>query len=159
MFLCALQRITSAGRRVSLVKLFQQALRGLGVDGSVYAVDLQPHAPAIQVADGGETLPSVTDVKYLDYLLEYCKANQIRLVVPTIDTELHILSSAKERFEAEGILLLVCSDEVNNISLDKRNTQQFFQENHALFSTLPTLTTTRNSWGGLITKNKRKHTA
>ena len=54
--------ITSAGRRVSLVQLFQQAIAQLGVNGKVFAVDMQEHAPALQVADESQTIVRVTDV-------------------------------------------------------------------------------------------------
>ena len=120
--------ITSAGRRVSLLRLFQQALRSLEVEGEVVAVDLQAHAPALHVAEQWETVPRVTEEGYLEHLLELCRRYQICLVVPTIDTELHILASAREQFEAEGITLLVCSNEVNQIAFDKRSTQQFLLE-------------------------------
>jgi len=120
--------ITSAGRRVSLLRLFQQAQRNLGLEGEVVAVDLQPHAPALHVAAHWETVPRVTEEGYLDHLLELCRRYQVRLVVPTIDTELHILASVRERFESEGITLLVCSNEVNQIAFDKRSTQQFLSD-------------------------------
>jgi len=121
--------ITSAGRRVSLVRLFQKAIQELQLDGLVYAVDLQANAPALHVADGWKTVPRVTEKKYLDRLLMFCKKYQISLVVPTIDTELHILASARDKFAAEGVLLLVCSNNVNQIAFDKRSTQRFFEDN------------------------------
>ena len=121
--------ITSAGRRVSLVRLFQMALDKLQLNGLVYAVDLQVHAPALQVADKSKTMPQVTDASYIDQLFEFCKENQIKLVVPTIDKELSILSKARDQFESRGIQLLVCSNEVNQVFFDKRSAQRFFEKN------------------------------
>lgn len=121
--------ISSVGRRVSLVRLFKQALRGLNVAGSVFAVDHHSHAPALHVADKGWTVPRVTDPVYVDRLIEICRENDIGLVVPTIDTELHILSGARDRFKAEDIFVLVCPDEVNDTSGDKCKTDAFFRQN------------------------------
>lgn len=118
--------ISSVGRRVSLVRLFQKALRGLDIIGSVYAVDFCSHAPALQVADDGWTVPRVTEPTYVDRLIEICKENAVRLVVPTIDTELNILSEARDRFKIADVSLLVCSDETNDVSSDKRKTEIFF---------------------------------
>ncbi len=121
--------ITSAGRRVSLVRLFKQALNDLGVDGLVCAVDLQAHAPALQVADRFKTIVRVTDADYISQLLEVCISNNIRLVVPTIDTELDILSKSADLFNDRGIKILVCESVINQIFRDKRNSQSFFESN------------------------------
>ena len=121
--------ITSAGRRVSLVRMFQRALEELHVNGLVYAVDLQDHAPALQVADRCQTMPRVTDVSYIDQLLEFCIENQIKLVVPTIDTELLILSKVRSQFLSHGIQLLTCSNKINRTFFDKRSAQRFFENN------------------------------
>lgn len=121
--------ISSVGRRVSLVRLFKKALRGLEIKGSVYAVDLHSHAPALQIADDGWVVPKVTDPAYVDCLIEICRKNDVQLVVPTIDTELNILSEARDRFEVAGVSLLVCSGETNDVSSDKRNTDVFFKTN------------------------------
>jgi carbamoyl-phosphate synthase large subunit len=121
--------ITSAGRRVSLVRLFQSALENLNINGIVYAVDMNSHAPALQVADKFFTLPSVNDASYIDQLLLACAEHKIRLVIPTIDTELNVLSLSKDRFESNGVKLMLCSNEVNQIFLDKNLTQIFFEKN------------------------------
>lgn len=121
--------ITSAGRRVSLVRMFQRALGKLHLNGLVYAVDLQNHAPALQVADRSQTMPRVTDASYIDQLLAFCIEKQIKLVVPTIDTELLVLSKARSQFLSHGIQLLTCSNKINRTFFDKRSTQRFFENN------------------------------
>ena len=47
---------TSAGRRVELLRLFQQARDRLKLDGKTVVTDIDPLAPAIQVADGAVAL-------------------------------------------------------------------------------------------------------
>jgi carbamoyl-phosphate synthase large subunit len=42
---------TSAGRRVELLRAFREAYSLLGITGHVIALDADPLAPALQVAD------------------------------------------------------------------------------------------------------------
>ena len=122
--------ISSAGRRVSLVELFQKAIIQLDIKGKVFAVDLQEHAPALQVADESQVVMRVTDENYIDQLLEICKINDINLIVPTIDTELNILSAASDLFSQHNIKVLVCGNDTNHIFMDKRRSQSFFESNN-----------------------------
>ena len=56
--------ITSAGKRVSLVRIFQEALRKLSLQAKVYTTDMKPEmAPAGFVSDGCFKVPRVTDDK------------------------------------------------------------------------------------------------
>ncbi len=119
---------TSSGRRVSMIRCFREALDKLGLKGNLISADLQKHAPASFVADDRELVPRVTDDSYVPALLEICRRRCIRLLVPLIDTELHLLTPHRNAFEDIGVTLLVSSDEVNRISLDKRNTREFFIE-------------------------------
>lgn len=119
---------TSSGRRVSLLRHFREALHKLGLNGRVVSADLQKHAPASFVADDRELVPRVTDQAYVPALLEICRRRGIRLLVPLIDTELHLLAPHHKAFEDIGVTLLVSSEEVNHLSLDKRRTREFFIE-------------------------------
>ena len=120
--------ISSAGRRVSLIRLFQRAYKDLKIIGGVFASDMSKYAPALQVADKSFVVPGVNENFFIEFMVSLCLKNKIKLIIPTIDTELNILSASEEIFEANGISLLVCSNEANNIFLDKNSTQKFFQE-------------------------------
>ena len=117
----------SAGRRVSLLRLFRKALGDLGLSGKLVTTDLRKDAPAPYVADFREQVPRVTDPAYIDTLLEICRKREINLLVPTIDTELHLLAPHREKFAALGTTLLVSASEVNHICLDKSRTAEFFR--------------------------------
>ena len=85
--------ITSAGRRVSLVKAFQHELIKLVPDGLVMTTDYNIKlSAACHISDKAFKLPLVTDPSYLNLLLEICLANDIKLIIPTIDTELLLLA-------------------------------------------------------------------
>ena len=121
--------ITSVGQRVALVKDFQETLRGFYPDGKVYTTDMNPQmAPAAYVSDGCFGVPRCTSEDYIKSLLTICLGNKIGLIVPTIDTELAILSAHKELFKEHGIIVSVSDYEFIMMCRDKRNTGAFFEK-------------------------------
>jgi len=126
--------LTSVGRRVSLVNFFKEALDGAG---SVYSADCDPTAPGLYVAHKSFLVPKVTDKEYIPYLLDKCKKENIKMVIPLIDPELPILAIAREIFLGEGIIPLVSSYETIMIGYDKLLTYKFLIENG--FSTPKTI--------------------
>lgn len=76
-------------------------------------------------------MPRVTSPEYIDQLLQLCLNNQIKLVVPTIDTELLVLSENIEYFKQQGIHLLVSNPGLVRECRDKRQINQFFK-NHGI---------------------------
>lgn len=122
--------ITSAGQRVSLVRAFQNEIKKINADNKVYTVDLNPQlAPACHISDGYKKIVRVTEDSYISALLNICKEWKIKLIIPTIDTELLVLSLNKELFLAEGIIPVVSTYEFIKKCRDKRLINQFFNEN------------------------------
>ncbi len=122
--------ITSVGRRVSLVKNFQETLKRFNKTGRVYTTDMNPFlSSACQISDGYLQVPRVTDKEYLNILKDYCLKNEISIVVPTIDTELYILSCAKDDFLNDGIFLAISSIKICEIFYLKDTTEKFFLDN------------------------------
>lgn len=121
--------ITSAGQRVSLVRSFQTELKKYFVDGQVFTTDLNPIlAPACHVSDRSFTVPRVTSPEYIDQLLHLCLNNQIKLVIPTIDTELLVLSENIDYFKQQGIQLVVSDPDLVHQCRDKRQINEFFEK-------------------------------
>jgi carbamoyl-phosphate synthase large subunit len=119
--------ITSAGRRVSLVRSFQKELKKIDPKCKVYATDSNPIlSAACQVADGFFKVPQLDDPDYLAVLIDFCKIYNISLIIPTIDTELLELANNKAQFEKQGITVVVSSVEFVNKCRDKRLTHHFF---------------------------------
>ncbi len=119
--------ITSAGRRVSLVKAFQQELTKLVPGGLVMTTDYNIKlSAACHISDKAFKLPLVTDPSYLNLLLELCKANNIKLIIPTIDTELLLLAKNLKLFLKNGITPIVSSKTFIDICRDKRSMHSFF---------------------------------
>lgn len=122
--------ISSAGRRVSLTQSFKDALHSLRLKGKVFTADASNFCAAHLAGDGGIKLPPIKSDCFLPALKDFCLRNNVRLVVPTIDTELLPLALAKENFAENGISLLVSSPEVIRICYDKFRTAQFFESHH-----------------------------
>lgn len=121
--------ITSAGKRVALVKAFIESLSRFFPDAKVYITDMNPSmAPAAYISDGYISVPRVTSENYIEILQEICVKYDIGLVVPTIDTELAILSANKPIFERWGTHLCVSDYDFIMMCRDKRNTGAFFEK-------------------------------
>src|SRR5690606_2437053 len=123
--------ITSAGRRVSIVRSFQKELKKIYPNGKVYAADLKPKlSAACQVADYYFKAPKLNDPDYIYVLLELCKTHNISLVIPTIDTELLELAKHEVQFEEHGIAVVISSVEFVSKCRDKREIHKFFEEHN-----------------------------
>ncbi len=114
--------LTCAGRRNYLVSYFREALAGAG---RVFAADARGDAPALAEADSGFVVPPVDEPEYVPRLLDLCRAQQVRLVVPLNDLELPILARSRHIFLCEGVFPLVPSESVVDICFDKWNTYEF----------------------------------
>lgn len=100
--------ITSAGRRVELVKSFKESGKKLDIDLKVICIDLKPElSPACQIADLCLRAPRVTSKEYINFLKQTCIDNSIALIIPTIDTELLVLSEYREEFLKFGVNIII----------------------------------------------------
>ena len=65
----------------------------------VYTAETNPEwSSACRVSDEYFTIPRVDNKNYINSILELCIKKQIKIVIPTIDTELLVLSDSKELF-------------------------------------------------------------
>ena len=109
--------VTAAGRRTSLVLAFMEEARRRG--GRVLASDVDPLAPALYLADEALNIPRTGDPAYVDALLEAVAHHAIRLIIPTIDTDLPVLAQTQAEFAALGCRVAVSSESFVAITLDK----------------------------------------
>ena len=121
--------ITSVGKRVVLTKYFKETLSRCFPDGKILTTDMNPEmAPAAYASDKCFKVPRVTDESYGELLLQLCLENEIGMIIPTIDTELMVLSQIKNLFASKGISVIVSDPSFIAICRDKRNTGSFFEE-------------------------------
>jgi carbamoyl-phosphate synthase large subunit len=109
--------VSSAGRRGHLVKILQQVARQNG--GKVIAVDASPLSAAGVIADRFEVVPPVDSPAFTDHLLDVCQRHRADILVPTIDTELACLATARPHFEERGVQIWVSKPEVIELGSDK----------------------------------------
>lgn len=119
---------TSVGRRIELIQAFHNAANKKHIDIVIYGADFSPIAPALFFCDEKRTVCRIKDPQYISELLAICKKEQITLLIPTIDTDLLLLSQNKEQFEQIGTQVLISSPSAITICRDKRKTAEFFEE-------------------------------
>ena len=98
--------ITSASRKVLLVRAFRAAAKALG-GGRIVAADIDPSAAALYDADDARLVPRSDDPSFIPSLLQICRDEQIGLIVPTRDGELPVLAGQRALFAKDGILVLI----------------------------------------------------
>jgi len=107
------------GRRTALVNAFRKSLADLSLHGRILGADRLPYSAAMQVCDRMLIVPESRHSEYVGRLLEVCRTEQVDLLIPLIDPELHILSGLNERFAEIGTVLCLSSPEVVDICGDK----------------------------------------
>lgn len=113
--------LTSAGRRTYLVEYFKEALAG---QGNVYASN-SIDTYTLHQADGYVITPDIYDKEYINFLISYCKKNQISAIISLFDIDLPVLAKHKDEFEKEGIKVVVSDYNVTQICNDKWSTYEF----------------------------------
>lgn len=117
--------ISSAGRRVGLVRAFQDAVGPLG--GRVITTDNRPElSAACQLSDIHAQVPRIEDPGFLDATLSIAQSREVGLVIPTLDTELAELASVRSEWSAQGIHVSVPDAELTARCRDKRQTADLF---------------------------------
>jgi carbamoyl-phosphate synthase large subunit len=67
-------------------------------------------------------VPLATDLSYVTELLTICQAEQVRLLIPTIDDELATIAAAREQFKALSTVVACSPAETATICNDKYET-------------------------------------
>ena len=118
---------TSVGRRVELIQAFKEAANKLNTPLEIYGADLVNDAPALYFCDKQIMVPRISDPKYIDTLLTVCKKEKINCLIPTIDTDLLLLSENKTRFEDINTKVFISSYDKVLLCRDKSLTSDYFR--------------------------------
>lgn len=117
---------TSVGRRVELLQAFRHAAEKNGVDLTIIGVDISRDAPALYFCDVTEIVCRISDKNYIPSLLAICERENVDCLIPTIDTDLLLLSKHKHCFEHIGTKVLISRTEKVQICRDKNYTADYF---------------------------------
>ena len=121
--------ISCAGRRVELLKYFKNSLIKISQDAKIFASDLNPNlSSACYFADDIIKTMPIGDDNYIDNLLTVCIKNDIGLIIPTIDTELLVLSQNTQLFLDNDIEIVISSPDLISKCRDKRITHDLFKK-------------------------------
>jgi len=120
---------TCIGRRVSLLNSFRRAGRQLKINLSLLGTDATELSSALQLCDKGFPVRPITHANYIKQLLSIVRTNNVKLLIPTVDLDLKLLSQNKPKFAAAGCCVLVSTPDVVDICQDKRKTFRFLLKN------------------------------
>ncbi len=118
---------TGIGRRVELVQAFRQAALVLNVNLKIYGADMSGTAPAIFYCDCVRKICSMHNPDYISQLVDICQKDRIDIIIPTIDTDLLVLSGNVGKFNSIGTKVLISEPDKIAICRDKNYTADFFE--------------------------------
>jgi carbamoyl-phosphate synthase large subunit len=121
--------ITSASRKVSLVREFQNAIRQEG-GGKIIAADTSPFSAALYRADDHFLIPSSDNSRFIPTLLKLCEQEEIKMIIPTRDEELLPFARHRKEFKAVGTTVVVSSAEVIEKCQDKKAFNDFCRQHN-----------------------------
>ena len=116
------------GRRVELIQAFRASAQRLGIKLTLIGTDQTPTAPALWYVDEAVLAPPITDSQYVPSLLEIVRRTGAAALVPTIDSDLPILSAHRDEFTAAGCQALIAEPEIIRVCRDKMETYRFLSQ-------------------------------
>lgn len=112
--------ISSAGRRVYLVRWFQEALANLDILGEVHVLDYDPGAAAAASADGYRQMPAYTSPDYAEAFWQAIDSIQPNLFISLNDYELTKLSEGlANQLRAGGVAVPALDTASHRAASDK----------------------------------------
>ncbi|GHU79943.1 hypothetical protein AGMMS49992_32490 [Clostridia bacterium] len=116
---------TCVGRRVELIQAFRAAADNLAIRLRIYGSDTDINAPAAFFCDQYIQSCIIIEPQYIKTLVQICKNEQVDAVIPTIDTDLIILSESKDLFLEVGTRVIVSDIDTILLCRDKSKTVDF----------------------------------
>lgn len=119
--------ILSCGTRNKIVQYFKKELKG---GGKVIAADCWNLAPALYEADSYYIVPRITEIGYIETILEICNKEKVTGIFSLIDPELEILALNKKKFEQAGVTVFVSNYDVVRTCFNKVSMYEFCVNNN-----------------------------
>ncbi len=116
--------ITSVSRKVPLVKAVKMAAKKVTDSIKIIGGDVNENCIAKFFVDDFWLMPFIKDLN-TEKVIEYCKTNNIKLIIPTRDGELTFFSSISNDLEKSGIYVLISNPEQIEVCLDKNLFYEF----------------------------------
>lgn len=110
--------ITSVSQKLSCVREVRRALDKLAAGGEVIGADLDPGCLARGFVDRFWTMPRLDALSTGD-LIDYCRANDVGIIVPTRDGELSWFAGRRAALAEAGVAVMVPGPDAVETCLDK----------------------------------------
>lgn len=111
--------LTSAGVATA-VNVISALRRPPGPSPRILAVDMNPYAAGLHLADAWRLVPPATDPDYEDILLDICHREGISFVFPLHSSEIERMAAAAPRFRAAGVAMMTPTPETTRLCSDKQ---------------------------------------
>jgi carbamoyl-phosphate synthase large subunit len=118
---------TAIGRRVELIKGFQESFKKNDIEARILGVDINPQlAVAGYFVDDVFSVPRINDEGYIEALLTICRMEKVDILVPLFEPEFLILDEHRQAFRDLGTFLLLSNQNILQICSNKYTTYNFF---------------------------------
>lgn len=116
--------VTSISRKVSMLQTIQNALNRLNLPTKLFGADSNPDCIGKHFVDTFWQMPRLENLEFED-LIQFCKQNQIRVIIPSRDGELAFFADRLAAFRDYDIEVMVSSPNAIRHCLDKL---EFYQQ-------------------------------
>lgn len=110
--------ITSISKKIPLIRQVQKACNKLNLNSLVYGADANNEAIGKFFVDHFWHMPRLNDLM-IDDLLNFCKSNNIRAIIPTRDGELIFFSKYKELLQKNNIYPMISNEKAIQVCFNK----------------------------------------
>jgi len=109
--------VLSVSRKVQLIKSLKSSCKSSF--RKLFCADSSNESPALYFGDEFVIVPKINSNNLLNYLLSYCKCNNITFILPTSDHDMVFLVDARAVLEENGITVLMSDSSTVSDCLSK----------------------------------------
>jgi carbamoyl-phosphate synthase large subunit len=110
--------VTSISKKVPLLQAVRKAMAKLGGDNRLFGADLDPGCIGSYFVDAFWKMPRTSELS-AEELIDYCRRNGIRAIIPTRDGELGCFAVMASRLRKEGISVMISGPKAVEACTDK----------------------------------------
>ena len=115
--------LSSAGRRVEVIRHFREDAEQLGLDLEIVATDMDAAwCPACHTADAYYQIAPADTPEFIEQTLSICAKHGVDFILPTIDIELEPLARHRAEFREQGADVVISSLDTVRLARDKLQT-------------------------------------
>lgn len=98
----------------------------------IYGCDVNQYAAGMDKVKEFFVVPFADEENYISSLMEICKKKSIQYLIPVNEREIEVISGQRDIFNQQGVSLILQSEQLLEICLDKYYCMKYLQSNHIL---------------------------